>query len=128
MEGGFWSDLFRNILGWVDSLIFGFISSVYNTFTNIASYTIINNDIIKEFNQRIYVLLGVFMLFKLAFSLVSYFIDPDKMTDKKSGAGNLVQRVVLSLVLLVLTPTFFNIAFKAQTYIIKENILANIIF
>ena len=127
MEGGFWSDLFRNILGWVDSLIFGFISSVYNTFTNIASYTIINNDIIKEFNQRIYVLLGVFMLFKLAFSLVSYFIDPDKMTDKKSGAGNLVQRVVLSLVLLVLTPTFFNIAFKAQTYIIKENILANII-
>ena len=127
MEGGFWSDLFRNILGWVDSLIFGFISSVYNTFTNVASYTIINNDIIKEFNQRIYVLLGVFMLFKLAFSLVSYFIDPDKMTDKKSGAGNLVQRVVLSLVLLVLTPTFFNIAFKAQTYIIKENILANII-
>ena len=126
-EGGFWADLFRNIFGWLDSLIYGFIPAVYNTFTNIASYTIINNDIMNAFNQRIYALIGIFMLFKLTFSLINYFIDPDSFTDKKSGFGNLIQRIVISLVLLVLTPSLFNLAFKAQTYILKENILANLI-
>ena len=127
MEGGIWSDLFRNIFGWLDSLIFGFISSVYNTFTNIASYTLINNDVMQTFNERVYALIGIFMLFKLTFSLITYFIDPDKFTDKKSGFGNLIQRVLISLVLLALVPSLFNLAFKAQTIILKENVLANLI-
>ena len=127
MEGSFGQDLFRNIFGWLDSIIYGFISAIYNTFTNIASYTIINNDILETFSQRIYALIGIFMLFKLTFSLINYFIDPDSFSDKKSGFGNLIQRVIISLVLLVLTPSLFNLAFKAQTYILKENILANLI-
>ena len=127
MEGGFLSDLFRNIFGWLDSLIFGFISSVYNTFTNIASYTLINNDVMQTFNERVYALIGIFMLFKLTFSLITYFIDPDKFTDKNSGFGKLIQRVLISLVLLALVPSLFNLAFKAQTIILKENVLANLI-
>ena len=120
-------DIFRSVLGWIDSIIYNFISSVYETFINIANYTFINNDIITEFSERVYVLLGVFMLFRLAFSFVNYFINPDNMGDKKNGVGNLVQRVIISLVLLVLTPTFFNLAFKIQVYVVKENVLANLI-
>lgn len=127
VEGGFWADLFRNIFGWVDSLIYGFIASVYNTFTNITNYTLINDEVLQTFNQRIYALIGIFMLFKLAFSLITYFISPDKFSDSKSGFGNLIQRVIISLVLLVLVPYIFNLAFKAQTYILRENIIANLI-
>ena len=127
MEGGFWADLFRNIFGWVDSLIYGFIASVYNTFTNIANYTLINDEVLQTFNQRIYALIGIFMLFKLAFSLITYFISPDKFSDSRSGFGNLIQRVIISLVLLVLVPSIFNLAFRAQTYILRENIIANLI-
>lgn len=127
VEGGFWADLFRNIFGWVDSLIYGFIASVYNTFTNITNYTLINDEVLQTFNQRIYALIGIFMLFKLAFSLITYFISPDKFSDSKSGFGNLIQRVIISLVLLVLVPSIFNLAFRAQTYILRENIIANLI-
>ncbi len=125
--GNFWSDLLRNIIGFFDVIIYGFIDNVYNTFTNVASYALINNEIIETFTQRIYIIIGIFMLFKMAFSLINYFVDPDKITDSKSGFGNLVQRVIISLVLLVLVPTVFNIAFYAQTIILNENILANII-
>lgn len=125
--GNFWSDLLRNILGFFDVIIYGFIDNVYNTFTNIASYTLINNTIIDTFTQRVYIIVGIFMLFKMSFSLINYFVDPDKITDSKSGFGNLVQRIIISLVTLVLVPTIFNIAFYAQTIVLNENILANII-
>ena len=127
MEASFWIDLLRNIFGWLDQLVYGFITTVYNVFTNLASYTLINTEVLQTFTQRIYALIGIFMLFKLTFSLITYFIDPDKFSDKKSGFGNLIQRIVISLVLLALTPTIFNLAFKAQTIILEENILANLV-
>ena len=84
MEASFWIDLLRNIFGWLDQLVYGFITTVYNVFTNLASYTLINTEVLQTFTQRIYALIGIFMLFKLTFSLITYFIDPDKFSDKKS--------------------------------------------
>lgn len=120
-------DLVRNLLGLLDSLIYGFVDTVYVTFTTIASYTLVNSEIINNFATRIYSLIGIFMLFKMLFSLITYFIDPDKLVDQKAGFGNLVQRTIVSLVLLILVPYIFQLAFHAQTIILQQNILANIV-
>lgn len=127
MEGTIWSDLLRTLFGWLDYIIYGFVNTVYITFTNIASYSIMKNDMIEAFSERLYALIGIFMLFKLTFSLITYFIDPDKFNDSSSGFGKIIQRAVLSLVFLVLTPTIFNYAMRVQTIVIENNILANVV-
>lgn len=127
MEGSFWVDLLRNIFGFLDGIIYNFVDDVYNTFTNIANYSIMSDSMVETFTHRIYILVGVLMLFKMAFSLLNYFIDPDKIKDSKAGFGNLVQRTVISLTLLVLVPWIFKVALYGQSIILNQNILANII-
>ena len=54
--------------------------------------------------DRFYVIIGVFMLFKVTISLITYFANPDKVTDKEVGAGKLVTRFITMLVLLIVVP------------------------
>ena len=51
--------------------------------------------------DNIYVLIGVFMLFRIAVSLLNYLVDPSKIDDKKIGGGQLVMHILISMVLLV---------------------------
>ena len=73
MEASFWIDLLRNIFGWLDQLVYGFITTVYNVFTNLASYTLINTEVLQTFTQRIYALIGIFMLIRI--NLVTKKVD-----------------------------------------------------
>ena len=65
--------------------------------------------------NRFYVIIGVFMLFKVTISLITYFANPDKITDKEVGAGKLVTRFITMLVLLIVVPqTVFPFLSKIQ--------------
>lgn len=59
----------------------------------------------SNFNDLIvtcYVLAGVFMLFRIALSLVQMLINPEQVNDKQAGAGKMITRVVVSIILLLL--------------------------
>lgn len=56
--------------------------------------------------NRFYVIIGVFMLFKVTMSLITYFANPDKITDKEMGAGKLVTRFITMLILLIIVPQY----------------------
>lgn len=49
-----------------------------------------------------YVLAGVFMLFRVAIGMIQMIINPDQITDAKVGAGKLMTRIILSIVMLIL--------------------------
>ena len=52
-----------------------------------------------------YVLAGVFMLFRTAIGMIQMIINPDQVSDAKVGAGKLMTRIVISIILLlVLVP------------------------
>lgn len=121
------NDLIRNFFGWIDSIIYGLVDGEYKTFINISQLTLLDNQAFDVFAQRVYTLIGIFMLFKLAFSLLEMLVSPDVLTDKNKGLGKIVQRVLISLILIVSTPFIFNYAFKIQNVVLGQNILANII-
>lgn len=50
----------------------------------------------------VYVVAGVFMLFRVMIAMIQYFINPDQISDSSAGTGKLVTRVVVSIVLLIL--------------------------
>lgn len=72
-------------------------------------------------------MLGIFMLFKVSFSLITYIVNPDDFSDSSKGFGKLIQNSVISLVLLVMVPYIFQLAFNLQSKILDDNILAKLL-
>ena len=96
MSDNWFNDLIRGFLFWLDSLVYGLVEGAYNIMSELARTTILGFDTIVEFADRLYVLIGIFMLFKVAFSLINMFLNPDSFTDSKNGGGKLVQRIVIA--------------------------------
>lgn len=95
-------DFFRDILFNISSGIYNLVSTVFDLFFNITEYTMFDNEMIKGLFNRLFVIIGVFMLFKLCISFISYLINPDTMKDKEKGIGKLFGRLITMLVLLYL--------------------------
>lgn len=121
-------DWFENILQsifyWLDKIVYGFIQDLYNLFFQISNVSLLSDTTVANFAQRIYVIIGVFMLFKVAISLITMLVSPDSMSK---GGPALIKRIVVALALLVLTPNIFTLGYRIQSYIIQDNVLGNLI-
>ena len=120
-------NIFLSFFFLLDTIVYGLIESLYQMILQIANISVISQASMQEFANRIYVLVGVVMLFKVAFSLIQLFANPDKMSDSTMGAGSLVKRIMISLVLLVMAPTIFQLAFRIQGTILNAGILEKVI-
>ena len=123
----FISDMLRNVFVFIDSIIYGFIGSVYELLMDIAATNIFGNDTITKFAERVYALIAVFMLFKLSFSVLTYIINPETANDKTAGGGKLITNVLITLVLLISVPWAFRQVMVIQNDLLKDNIVGKII-
>lgn len=126
-EAHWYMDILRTILGSIDNIVYGLINTFYQLFAFISKLSVINFDTFKDVSNRIYMILGIVMLFKVAFSLISYLANPDDLTDSKKGVTGIVQRILISLAMLMFVPTMFNLAYRVQAIVIEDNILGNFI-
>ena len=99
------NDLFRSLFALLDEVAYWLLGSMYEILFNVASTDIFDFNTIATFYSRIQLIIGVFMIFKLAVSIIQGIINPDTFMDKKAGASSLIGRIVFALILLtVLTP------------------------
>ena len=122
----FFSKIFRRFFFSLDSVLFNFIATLYDLLMAISRTTVLTQGDISKFVTRIEIMLGIFMLFKLSFSLITYIVNPDDFSDKSKGFGKLIQNSVISLVLLVTTPYIFQMAFNLQQKVLEGNVLARL--
>lgn len=118
----------RTLFFSLDKVIYGLIDDVYGLLLQLTRTSVFSEESIHQFAERIYALVGIFMLFKVTVSLVNYVLNPDDFTDKEKGLGSIVKHVILSLVMVVLVPYIFNEAFELQSIILEENTIMNLIF
>ena len=111
----------------LDTTLFNFIGTLYDLLIAISRTSILSQGDIASFAARIEILLGIFMLFKVSFSLITYVVNPDEFSDKSKGFGKLIQNSVISLVLIVLVPYIFQMAFSLQAKVLDDNILAKLL-
>lgn len=111
----------------IDRTLFNFIPTVYDFIMMLSRTSVLTQGQIKDFAGRIQMLLGVFMLFKVAFSIITYIVNPDDFSDKSKGFAKLWQNAIISLILLVLTPYAFNMAYEFQKMVLEENAIGNLI-
>ena len=118
----------RFICGLIDSVVYVVISKMYDVFYDVANIFLYSEDIFEVIGQRIGLVLGIFMLFRLAISLVSYLISPDKLNDNSKGGGKMITNIILSLVLLVTVNIIFEQAYKVQNQIVQSRFIEKIFF
>lgn len=108
---GFFATLDRiayTIFGWVMQAVF-----------DIANAEIINSSVYDDFQKRVYVILGIFMLFKVTISLLTYLVSPDKINDKERGMAKMVTRTIVVICMLAGLPFAFNLLDKAQPILLE---------
>ncbi|MEG0021392.1 MAG: hypothetical protein RSB77_01600 [Bacilli bacterium] len=111
----------------IDRIIFGFIEDVYELFMLISETGVFSQSTIQGFANRIYVFLGLIMIFQVSISLVKYIINPKDFDSDKIGGKALVKNVAFVLVAIVMVPYVFEAAFSLQRIILKDNIIGNLI-
>lgn len=111
----------RTFFGTLAATIYTVISYLYDVFILIAKAEILNSDLVQSIYRSVGMILGLFMIFKLTFSLIQALIDPEKLTDKKNGFSSIIMRSVIAIVLLGITPSLFKEAFKLQNLLIGVN-------
>ena len=62
-----------NLLLMLDGAIYNLIDYLYDIFDFLAGRNIFSQDTYNDIVSRIYIILGVFMLFVLAYSIKSYY-------------------------------------------------------
>ena len=104
-DAGFVSDLFRRIAGLFDRPAYWLLGVMYQIFFNVASADLFNNSLILGFYKRVQLIIGVFMIFQLAVTILKGIMNPDDVFSAKSGIGTIIMRVIVALILLtVLVP------------------------
>ena len=98
-------------------LLLGFVEKFLILIFDIAGISFFSDSTIGEFTTRVYIILGVLMLFKITISCIQYLINPDKAEDKESGFGGILKRTLISIILLALVPSIFTFAKEAQVAI-----------
>lgn len=120
------------VLNLISSWIFGFVTfmvkALYNLIVLLADVNIMGGDTFDKVRSNIFGLIGLFMIFKLAFSIIQYITDPDKLTDKSTGASKILVKIVVVLILLGTVNTVFEKAFEFQGLILKNSVLERLVF
>ena len=120
--------LLVGLLGMIDSVVYNLVDIMYGLLMDIANATPFGDgSVFETFASRVYALLGLFMLFKVSFSLIKYIVNPDEFNDQMKGGKKLVTNILITLVLIVIVPIGFDYMGKIQTAILNEGIMENLI-
>ena len=93
----------RSIFIVFDACVYYFVNFGFEMLFNIATFNIVDRKMIFDLISRVQLIIGIFMLFQLAMTIIKGIVNPDSFTDSKSGgAGNVIMRIIVSLVLLAL--------------------------
>ena len=97
----------RTVCIWIDTILYVLVGNFFNIILQISSIDQLSiiSDLYNKIQSRVYVVIGILMIFKVTMSLLTYLANPDKVNDKQSGTGKLITRLVTSLLLLIFVPT-----------------------
>ena len=112
----------------IDSALYSAVAWLYEIFLAVAKTEIFSNEIYDNFAQRVYVVLGVVMLFVLAYELLQVIINPDNLTKGDKSFSKVASKLVVSLVIIGLLPTAFDYSRKLQNFILNNNVIGTLLF
>ena len=118
---------FFGILLTFDAIVYGLIGGAFKVFMAVAKARLLTSDAYYNVANKVYLIVGVLMLFVLSYAILRAIIDPDQATKGELGP-KMIQRVVIAVVGLAITPAIFNVLYQAQGLFMEKDVLAKIFF
>lgn len=93
----------RQIFMVLDFFVYYFLQFNFELFFHIVTFNVVDREMIYNIVSRVQLVVGIFMMFQLVMIIIKGIVNPDSVTDSKSGgAGNIVMRIIVSLAMLAL--------------------------
>ncbi len=125
-SGGAW-DIFYGICATIDTIVYKFVGWLYQLYMLISKAKIFRTETFQLFINRVYIILGVVMLFFLAYTILRNIVEPDNLISGENSLGKIISNTVISLVLIAVLPTIFNFLYYAQEILLSQNIIGKIV-
>jgi len=114
--------------------IFSVVAHLYDLMLDLitkSNFQKLNIDFSSVLDS-IYLLAGIFMLFRIVVSFLNYIVDPDKVSSSDVGAGKMITRVLVAVILLLLLRPGDSIVYKTldriQDALLEDNgLITNIV-
>ncbi|MBQ2873519.1 MAG: hypothetical protein IJE89_05930 [Bacilli bacterium] len=127
LKMSFWEKAIRGLMAMICQLLYPLIGWLYDLFINISKLNILSSEEVRPIYQRVTLILTIVMVFYVTFEFVKFVVQPEGITDKEKGVGNIVYKMILVVVLIAFVPTIFTAAFDLQNAIVKQGIIGKII-
>lgn len=119
-------------LSWIsfylDMIVYRIAGWSYKVFYIMGRVTLDADDTVQLIVNKIYTILLIFMVFVVAYNMLLYIINPDRVTSSgKDGPADLVKRIAISLIVIVAFPLFFDLLYDVQRDIVEYNVIGTII-
>lgn len=119
------------ILGWISEGIIGaglwIVSGIYHVaafvfelFLILASGQLLEADDYETIITNFYIILGIIMLFVLAFSLLKGMVNPDDQKQGTSVVKKVIVNIITSSIIMAVLPSIFAFAYDFQDAVIME--------
>ena len=92
-------DIIRLLFSTLDRPAYALLSVIYELFFNVASADLFSNQMIMMFYKRVQIILGVYMMFTLAMTILRGIVNPDNF---EKDSNSLVTKIITALVIFVL--------------------------
>lgn len=122
MEKMFWHALVNLCSG-----IYDLICYVFDIFYYLCGIQLFTDNDYSAIVQKVYIILGLVMMFVLTYSLLKAVINPDQFAKGENSFPKLIQNVVVSIVIIAILPTVFSIAFNFQNSLLKYEVIPKLI-
>lgn len=127
LMGGIGTKILHEIIFLIDTLIYSIAKVAFQVFCYVSEATILHENDIQRFTQRIYAIVGIIMVFVIAYNLLNYIINPDKISDKQVGASTMIKDIVIALVVMGIIPLIFTKLYSFQNIIINSGVISNLV-
>lgn len=112
-------------IAWV---VYTLLAFMYNLFFKLADHSLVSESVMEGFYIRVWSIIGIIMIFKLAISLVKMVAEPSSFNNAKTGGfGKIVTRTMTALVMLAFLNTGFRTLYRFQALILKNDIIPKVI-
>lgn len=125
--GSWASNTWNSILISIDYVIYMLINVCYQLFEVVSKVEVFSTDKVSTIANRIYTILGIVMLFVLAYNIILGIIDPDSMSKGDKSMQSIAKNTVISIVLITLFPLICEYLQTFQNHIIENGTIGNLI-
>lgn len=120
-------NFFYNILMTIDAIVYYLIDICYQVFLALSHAQIFDQELFGDILKRIYILVGVLMMFFIVYSLLKVIVNPEELNKGDMAPRKIITNVITSLLMVVFLPTAFNLLYQVQGVILDNDLVGKIV-